>query len=63
MPSICFYFQIHQPFRLKSYDCFKIGYDHTYEDEKSNQEILDRVADKCYLPANRLLLRICLYTF
>lgn len=56
MPSVCFYFQVHQPFRLKSYDCFKIGHDHGYEDEAKNQEILDRVSEKCYLPANRLLL-------
>lgn len=58
MPSICFYFQVHQPFRLKPYDCFKIGNDHAYEDEAKNKEILDRVAAKCYLPANHLLLSL-----
>lgn len=58
MPSICFYFQVHQPFRLKPYDCFKIGHDHAYEDEAKNKEILDRVAKKCYLPANFLLLSL-----
>jgi len=58
MPSVCFYFQVHQPFRLKSYDCFKIGHDHFYEDEAKNKEILDRVATKCYLPANALLLHL-----
>ncbi len=58
MPSICFYFQVHQPFRLKPYDCFKIGHDHSYEDEDKNKEILDRVAKKCYLPANHLLLSL-----
>jgi alpha-amylase len=55
MPSLCFYFQVHQPFRLKPYDCFKIGHDHAYEDEDKNREILDRVAAKCYLPANKLM--------
>jgi alpha-amylase len=56
MPSICFYFQVHQPFRLKPYDCFKIGNDHAYEDEVKNKEIMDRVAEKCYLPANQTML-------
>ena len=58
MPSLCFYFQVHQPFRLKPYDCFKIGEDHAYEDEQKNREILDRVAAKCYLPANDTLLNL-----
>ena len=58
MPSICFYFQVHQPFRLKHYDCFKIGHDHSYEDERKNREILDRVSTKCYLVANRTLLSL-----
>lgn len=58
MPSVCLYFQVHQPFRLKPYDCFKIGHDRTYEDERNNREILDRVSAKCYLPANETLLRL-----
>ena len=58
MPSICFYFQVHQPFRLKPYDCFKIGHDHFYEDELVNKDILDRVSRKCYLTANHTLLNL-----
>jgi len=58
MPSICFYFQVHQPFRLRNYDCFKIGYEHFYEDEAKNVEILNRVAEKCYLPANNTMLQL-----
>jgi len=58
MPSICLYFQVHQPFRLKPFDCFKIGYDRVYEDAGKNREILDRVATKCYLPANETLLNL-----
>jgi alpha-amylase len=58
MPSVCFYFQVHQPFRLKPYDCFKIGNDHGYEDEAKNREILDRVSKKCYLPANNTMLNL-----
>ncbi len=56
MPSVCLYFQVHQPFRLKPYDCFKIGYDSLYEDDPRNQEILERVSRKCYLPANQAML-------
>jgi alpha-amylase len=58
MPSICFYFQVHQPFRLKPYDCFRIGKDGLYEDEPRNREILERVSRKCYLPANYAMLEL-----
>ena len=56
MRTICLYFQIHQPFRLKRYRFFDIGNDHYYYDDYSNESIMRKVADKCYLPANRLLL-------
>jgi len=58
MPSLCFYFQVHQPFRLKHYDCFKIGYDHAYEDEENNKAILNRVSEKCYLPTNKVIFEL-----
>jgi alpha-amylase len=58
MPSVCFYFQVHQPYRLKSYNFFQIGNDHLYEDDRNNREILKRVAYKCYLPANKLLAQL-----
>ncbi len=56
MRSICFYFQVHQPFRLKNYRFFQIGQDHHYYDDYQNRFIMRRVADKCYLPTNRLML-------
>ncbi|MDA8125443.1 MAG: glycoside hydrolase family 57 protein [Deltaproteobacteria bacterium] len=58
MPSVCFYFQVHQPRRLRKYAYFDIGELHEYEDEAENRRILERVAEKCYLPANALLLRL-----
>jgi len=58
MPSVCFYFQVHQPFRLKRYSFFNIGNDHAYEDDNLNKEILNKVSDKCYLPANKLMLSL-----
>ncbi len=54
--AICFYFQVHQPFRLKRYRFFDLGHDHYYYDDFTNESILRKVADKCYLPANQILL-------
>ncbi|HPO68683.1 MAG TPA: glycoside hydrolase family 57 protein [Anaerohalosphaeraceae bacterium] len=56
MASVCFYFQVHQPFRLRHYTVF----DHSprYFDEFKNASICRKVANKCYLPANRLMLDI-----
>lgn len=58
MKSICFYFEIHQPFRLKRYRFFDIGADHYYYDDYNNQEIIDRVANNCYIPANNTILQM-----
>ncbi len=55
--SICLYFQVHQPFRLRTYRFFDIGKSHYYYDEYFNRMILRRVAEKCYLPMNELLLQ------
>ena len=56
MRSICFYFQVHQPFRLRTYRFFDIGEDHHYFDDYSNRYILRKVAQKCYLPTNQVML-------
>ena len=56
MRSICFYFQVHQPFRLKTYRFFDIGKNHDYFDEFQNRYIARRVADKCYIPTNQVML-------
>lgn len=54
MPSICFYFQVHQPFRLRRYSVFDTQ--SNYFDDYKNGQICRKVANKCYLPANRLIL-------
>jgi alpha-amylase len=54
--AICFYFQVHQPFRLKRYRFFDLGHDHYYYDDYSNESIMRKVADKCYIPANNIIL-------
>jgi len=56
MASICFYFQVHQPLRLRHYTVF--DKDDQYFDDYKNAFICRKVANKCYLPANRLLLDI-----
>jgi len=58
MKTICFYFQIHQPFRLKRYRFFDIGNDHYYYDDFQNEEIIHRIAERCYLPANKTMLEM-----
>ena len=58
MKSICLFFQIHQPFRHRRYRFFDIGNDHYYYDDYSNESIIRNIADKSYLPANRLLLEL-----
>ena len=54
MPSVCFYFQVHQPLRLRHYTVFDQN-DYYFDDYK-NASICRKVANKCYLPANRLIL-------
>ena len=58
MQSICFYFQVHQPLRLRRYRFFDIGESHNYFDDYANAEIVRKVANKCYLPMNALLLEL-----
>ena len=56
------YFEVHQPMRLNHFSVFNIGADndpyHHYFDEKLNREIFEKVAKKCYLPTNNLLLSL-----
>jgi len=58
MRSICFYFQVHQPVRLRTYRFFDIGDRHDYYDDYNNRFIMQRVAEKSYLPMNNLLLKL-----
>jgi alpha-amylase len=58
--AICFYFQVHQPFRLKRYRFFDLGHDHYYYDDFSNESIMRKVAENCYLPANEIMLDLIL---
>jgi alpha-amylase len=63
MPAVCFYFQVHQPYRVKRFRVFDIGQDHDYfvspkESRLNNEAILQKVAGKSYIPTNRLMLEL-----
>lgn len=59
-PLVCLYFQVHQPYRLRDLRITEIGQgDHPhYFDEEKNRAVFRKVAEKCYLPANRLILEL-----
>jgi alpha-amylase len=63
MKSVCFYFQVHQPYRVKRYRVFDIGNDPEYfndrgESDLNNRKIVEKVARKSYIPATRLILHL-----
>ncbi len=58
MKGICLFFEVHQPLRLRRYRFFNIGNDHYYYDDYTNESILHNVSENCYLPANKLLLKL-----
>ncbi|TPV94416.1 MAG: alpha-amylase [Myxococcales bacterium FL481] len=58
MNRIVFYFQVHQPYRLRPYHFFEVGRDPHYFDDHENERVLRRVASKCYRPMNQALRRL-----
>lgn len=58
MLNIVFYFQVHQPYRLKHLRVLDINNTDNYFDDELNSQIMQKVARKCYLPANRLMLEL-----
>lgn len=63
MPSINFYFQVHQPYRLQKFRFFEIGshkdyFHETVDIRHDNETIFHKVAKKCYYPTNNLLLEL-----
>lgn len=62
MSAINLYFHVHQPWRLKEYNVFEIGNSHNYFYSQENQDldriVIEKVAQKCYLPMNDLLLKL-----
>lgn len=58
MPSVCFYFQVHQPYRVGRYSYFDASRSQNYFDVAKNAQVARKVADKCYLPTNDLMLEL-----
>lgn len=54
--TLCLYFQVHQPVRLRRYHFFDIGKNSDYYDDFANRSFTRKIAERCYLPANRVLL-------
>lgn len=54
--NLCFHFQISQPFRLRTYRFFDIQNHHDYFDDFQNHYLANRLAERCYLPANKMFL-------
>lgn len=60
MTSVCFYFQVHQPYRLDPFPVFAIGDRKDYfadraDGQTDNQAVVQKVARECYRPATELL--------
>lgn len=55
MPAICLYLQVHQPYRLRRYTFFDLGFSRQYEDEGLNEEVIHRVTDRSYVPMAKSL--------
>jgi alpha-amylase len=55
MRNICFYFQIHLPYRLKRYRFIEIGQDHYYYDDFQIEERIRAYVEQSLLPANRTI--------
>lgn len=58
---MCFYFQVHQPYRLSKCNVFEIGAKENYFQgpwNHENEKVFEKVARKCYLPANALMLEL-----
>ena len=61
--AIALYLHVHQPFRVRSYSIFDVAnkhdyFDAPYDDGASNRRIIEKVAEKSYLPTNRHLLQL-----
>jgi alpha-amylase len=55
LTSIVFYFQVHQPYRLERFTTFDVGRGRRFWDDELNRAVMERVAERCYLPMNRVL--------
>jgi alpha-amylase len=57
------YFQVHQPYRVRKYRVFDVGNNSEYfnandNSDLNNRRIFEKVANKCYLPSNKIFLEL-----
>lgn len=55
--NLTLYLHVHQPFRVREYSIFDVAKNHDYFGD-DNREILLKVAEKSYLPTNKILLNL-----
>jgi len=55
MPSVSLGFKVHIPYRLKKFIAGEVGIYDKWFDEQACKEAVDKMADKCYLPANKII--------
>lgn len=55
MPTLCIYFQVHQPYRVRKYSFFDVGKSDSYFDDDLDRLCMQRAAQRCYLPSNAIL--------
>lgn len=63
MKSVCFYFHVHQPYRVKKYRIYDVGYDPEYFNDRSvgmlnNKAAMEDMARRVYIPATKLIIRL-----
>ena len=58
MKTICLYFEIHHNVHLKRYRFFDIGRDHYYYDDYANEQTINDVAERSYIPALNTLIEM-----
>lgn len=57
MTTICLYFRIHVPSRLKTFEPKDVGSMKEYQDTAADKELINKFSDECYLPATTILLK------
>lgn len=61
--AIVLYLHVHQPYRVRHYTIFEVAkqsnyFDAHYDSRESNERVIHKVAQKSYLPTNKLLLEL-----
>ena len=60
--SLCLYFKVHQPFSLREYTQRHVGVTHAYGNTVVDEIMVNKLADECYLRANKIILANILKT-